>query len=247
MIRDKVRFPIPASRQFASWTAAVTGLADALGDAGVLVMINGVVGTNTSRPLDPDEFRGFTLADRLAPLIFVNGADTKSAQLFTLAHEAAHVWLGASGVGNEQPSRGDGPGVEHWCSNVAAEFLVPLDDFRLVFNRLLPRAEELQRVARRYRVSTLVILSRALDAGFIDWQTYRTDFEDERARLRAIPRSSSGGNFYATLSARVGKPFLKALLSNTVAGETLYSDAFRMLGIKEQRVFDEIPTRLNLA
>lgn len=247
LIRETVRFPIPASRQFASWTAAVTGLADALGDAGVLVMINGVVGTNTSRALDPDEFRGFTVADPLAPLIFVNGADTKSAQLFTLAHEAAHVWIGVSGVGNDQPGGGPGHAVERWCSSVAAEFLVPLEDFRLAFNHRLPRVGEVQRAARRYRVSTLVILSRAFDAGFIDWDSYRNEFDEERARLREIPRSSSGGNFYAALSARVGKPFLKALLSNTVAGDTLYSDAFRMLGIKEQRVFDELPTRLNLA
>ena len=105
-----------------TWTAAVGELRRAVEALGVMAVINGIVGNNTHRKLDVNEFRGFALSDPHAPLIFVNGADARSAQMFTFAHELAHLWLGDAGEGLSgfkglQPGGGE---VERFCDRAAA-------------------------------------------------------------------------------------------------------------------------------
>lgn len=67
-----------------TWSDALGGLRNRIEAVGIIVVVNGVVGNNNFRKLDPEEFRGFVLTDEYAPLIFVNGADGKAAQMFTL-------------------------------------------------------------------------------------------------------------------------------------------------------------------
>ncbi len=244
-ISNTLSFDLEARRQFGTWTDALRQFMAQAEDAGVLVMCSGVVFNNNRRTLDPEEFRGFAIADPLAPLVFVNGADTKAAQMFTLAHELAHVWLGQSAVSDpDLRTLADGA-VETWCNQVAAELLVPM---AVLQDELRPDekvSDSMTRLARRFKVSSLVILRRLFDAGEMSQAEFRQMYKIELARINARTKSS-GGDFYLTQAARVSKRFATALVESTLEGRTLYRDAFRMLGISKLETFRELGRTLHV-
>jgi Zn-dependent peptidase ImmA (M78 family) len=249
-LRDALGFGLARRVDFGNWTEALGGLIEHAETAGVLVMVNGVVGTNTHRRLNPEEFRGFALVDDYAPVVFVNGADTKAAQIFTLAHELAHVALGGSGV--SRPDLAElvraANTTERWCNQVAAELLVPIESIRQEFSGAGDFTAELDRLARFYRVSTLVVLRRIFDAGLMPRDRYRDAYRDELGRVLDLAASrGSGGNFYYTQPIRVSKTFARALISDTREGRTLYRDAFRMLGSRKVSSFEELGKHLGVA
>lgn len=230
-----------------TWTDALRQLITKAEDAGVLVMASSIVGSNSHRKLDIEEFRGFALADDLAPLVFINAADSKAAQMFTIAHELAHVWLRESGVSDVEAGRVPPRGVERWCNTVAAELLVPLEALRAEYRPNASVADEVQRLARRFKVSSLVALRRLFDAGYISQATLWGTYREELARLRAIDRGvTGGGDFYRTLGARTGKRFARAVLSSALEGQTLFQDAFRMLGMRKSATFYEAARELGV-
>lgn len=246
-MRETLGLSTEARRQLSSWTEALRQLIAKAEDTGVMVMASSIVGSNSHRKLDVGEFRGFVLADDLAPLVFLNGADSKAAQMFTLAHELAHVWLGATGVSDTQAGQVPEQRTERWCNQVAAELLMPLEELRASHQRNAPIPDEIQRLAREFKVSTLVALRRLFDAGFIDqaqlWQHYR----EEQARLRSLKeRSSGGGDFYRSLGARTSKRFARAIVTSTLEGQTLFLDAFRMLGVRKTATFYEAARELGV-
>ncbi len=242
-MRETLRFDLAARRECRTWTEALRLFRRQADDAGVLVMVTGIVMSNTHRPLDPGEFRGFALSDPLAPLIFVNGKDTKAAQMFTLAHELAHIWLGASALSNlgAAPERGFRR-EEVWCNAVAAELLVPLEALRSDLRRNELLEDALSRLARTYKVSTLVILRRLLDAGWLTRERFDAAWAQENERLRKLVESdkTDGGIFPRTTIARVGRRFARALVTSTLEGQTLYRDAFRMLGVRKTEAFNNL-------
>lgn len=249
-IRSLLKFDLAERTSFSSWEIALRQLIDRIEGVGILVMISGIVGSNTHRKLDPGEFRGFALADPLAPLIFVNGADTKAAQIFTLVHELAHIWLGHSALSDAAMASKSGVEEELWCNQVAAEVLVPLallvNDFSGVVS-----VEELERLAARYRVSTLVVLKRLYDAKALSWEEYLQMYEEEKMRVMSILAArrgdGGGGNYYYTQPLRLSRRFSRAVISSAFEGSTSYRDAYQLLGTKKRATFDNLAEELGVA
>jgi len=216
----------------------------ALEGVGVLVMRSGVVGASNTRKLSTREFRGFSLYDDIAPLIFVNVADEPfSAQNFTLLHEFAHLLLGHSAL-----SGGDrllsGTGEEAWCNRVAACVLLP-DEALTAFNEATT-VQDYRALARRFGVSAEVVLHRLHGARRIDEERYGELLEAVRADYGGEKRRSGGGNYYNTLTARLGRSFATAIVTSTLEGRTGFTESFRMFGTHKREVFDKLARHLQV-
>lgn len=245
-------------REVLDWTAqsratcrgsdgALTWLREHAEAAGVLVMISGIVGSNTHRTLDPQEFRGFALVDRYASVVFVNGADSKAAQVFTLAHELAHLWLGETALSDLDPRSIRTNDVERWCNQVAAELLVPMAEFRSRFDQGSDLRVQLRPLAEYFRVSTQVILGRIREAGALTWDEYLVELGVERARVAEfLAGSGGGGNYYNTKPVQVSRRFASALIASAKEGRTPYTRALRLLDVKKESTFDGLADHLGV-
>ena len=219
-----------------SWTAALRLLREKVDAAGVLVVFNGIVGNNTSRSLDPDEFQGFALADEYAPLIFVNNADFIAAKMFTLVHELANVFVGESGVSQferMQPSQND---TERFCDQAAAEFLVPESSFRDLWNlvdrnTVVPTGVSFESIARQFKVSAIVAARRALDLDLIDVDTFYAFYENHKQQGGTIQQTTDGGNFWNTQRWRIGPRFAAAVARATKEERLTYREACSLTGL----------------
>lgn len=215
-----------------TWSEALRELQKRMEAASVLVVVNGIVGNNTHRKLNPEEFRGFVLVDNYAPLVFVNGADAKAAQMFTLAHELAHLWLGSSAAFDLRELQPADDDTERACNRIAAEFLIPEHELRNSWPEARQYPNRFQVIARRFKVSELVAARRALDLTLIRKSEfhdfYRAYLEDARRRSSEGER---GGDFYASQNFRIGRRFAETVVRAAREGKLLYRDAYELTGL----------------
>lgn len=212
-----------------SWEKALQYLTQAIEGVGIIVTFNGIVGNNTRRVLDVNECRGFVMVDNFAPFLFINAADAKAAQMFTIAHELAHIWVGASaGFDFQNMLPADDP-LERLCDLVAAEFLVPE-------SYLLEHWEENQNyveLGKTFKVSPIVIARRALDLNLIDKKSFFTFYNSYISDLEKIKANrGSGGDFYTTVKKRISLAFAAHVNQAVKTNNLLYRDAYRLTGLK---------------
>ena len=233
------------ANQESTWTDALMHLRQKIEGAGILIVINGVVGNNNYRKLDPNEFRGFVLSDPYAPLVFINGADFKAAQMFTIAHEVAHLWINRGGVSNFEAMQPPPIRVEQWCNQVAAEFLVPAAELSEMWEDAKRSPEPYQAIAARFKVSTIVAARRVLDLGLISkkkfFEFYDSYQKDERRKKEA--KKNKGGDFWNTQNVRVGQRFGTAVVRAAREGRLLYREAYQLTGLSG-KTFDRFAENL---
>jgi Zn-dependent peptidase ImmA (M78 family) len=230
-------------RNCRDWRAYLTLLSRNAQDAGILVMRCGIVGSDTTRPLDVAEFRGFALADAVAPVVFINARDAISAQIFTLIHELAHIWINQSGISNPDPAELRAHRFEEFCNKVAAEVLVPANDFTAAWGSIIDVDAFPAKLARTFLVSTLVVIRRAFELGAIN----ESDFFRlvKREKSRPIPARKPGGDANRMLVSRNSHRLTVGVLNAVRQNRLMYRDAAKLLGVSDARVPELLRKRLD--
>ena len=214
-------------------------------NAGIYVVLLGDVGSHHSK-IEPEEFRGIAVADPTAPLVVINKYDAKPAKLFTLVHELAHIWLGASGISNLNGlgTSVSNNNIEKLCNAVAAEFLVPEAQIRSVWKEPEGSLQQaVDELAKRFKVSGAVIGRRLLDAGFIDNQEYGALLITYQNRWKSVKEKSKqnegGPNPNILAGYYLGQKTLNTLIQAAYSGRITLQDAARVLNIPVSR-FDKV-------
>ena len=204
-------------------------------EQGILVMRNGIVRQATNRPLQVEEFRGFSIADPMAPIIFVNNADSNAAQIFTLAHELAHIWIGEGGVYDADLTitRRDPDDIEAFCNEVAGELLLPWSHLSQLWNnRSVSKTNWVRIMSRRFSVSTVMVARQLWMHHAIDREEFFAIYEVERENWLPSKKTTSGGDYYRMVPIRNSRLLTEVILESVTAAETSIRDASRMLGVK---------------
>jgi Zn-dependent peptidase ImmA (M78 family) len=225
-IRKVLKLKENWASSFYTWEEALNFLVETIEDKGIITVFNGVVENSTRRKIPVDECRGFVLVDDLAPFMFINNADYKSAQMFTIVHELAHIWTGNSAGFDFRKLQPANDPIEKLCDQVAAEFLVP----ERVFNDSWRKNPNTRILARNFKVSEIVV---ALDTGMWTKKEFFKFYENYRNReFVKKEKQSSGGDFYATAKKRLSITFASHVNQAVKTGQLLYRDAYKLTSMK---------------
>lgn len=228
-IKAKLHLDNTWADNFSNWEQAKDYLSQKIEDSGIIVVFNGVVGNNTHRKIDVNDCRGFVLTDDYVPFMFINSADSKAAQMFTLAHELAHIWIGYSAgfdLRSLQPAANE---IEILCDRIAAEFLVPKETFMALWEN----NNDFEFLAKKFKVSKIVIARRALDFGKINREDFFAFYNDHMSReFRKKENREGGGDFYNTQKKRLSIRFLSFVNQAVKQNKLLVRDAYQITGMK---------------
>jgi Zn-dependent peptidase ImmA (M78 family) len=243
-ITERLQFSLPEFRQQATIEAAFTYLRQKIEAAGVYVLLVGNLGSHHTN-ISAEVFRGFAIADRIAPFIVINDQDARPAWAFTALHELAHLWLGATGLsGASIEAR-----IEGFCNDVAGEILLPAADLATVTNlRQMPFDqvfEALSTHAAAWKLSRAMVAYRFLRGNVITegvWKQVVDQLRQEwlatrSRRQQAEETGNAGGpSYYVVKRRRLGNALLDIIRRSLGDGAITYTKAAQVLGVKPRNV-----------
>ena len=242
-IRGTLGHSLADFRSETSSEAAFASLRGAAEDIGIFVLLMGNLGSHHTA-IALDVFRGFALADDIAPLIVINDADSRAAWSFTLVHELAHLWLGETGTSGVSAEAG----TELFCNRVAGEFLLPTEDLKhesIDVNAGVDAVSlKISELAEYWNLSSSMVAYRLYQVRLIDhrmWTLLSESFRDlwlrGREKRRRLARERPGGpNYYVVKRHRVGAALLQVTGRMLDAGALTTSKAARVLCVKAKQV-----------
>lgn len=235
-VRDALRLkqeaPLPGRDK-------VRELVSLMEDAGILVARNSIAENSTRRALNVEEFRGFTLEEDGYCLVFINTRDTKTAQLFSLAHELAHVVLGKPGI-SDHSERLE---TEQWCNQFAAAFLCPGASLREKFQPTDELAEQVPALSKTYGMSREALLWRLVGLGMVSQEEaipLAARFRKEQALMKTSRDAKGAPPRHVLIKARVGEKFFETVLGAAESGVLPEKQAASLLGTTTYDSFEKL-------
>ena len=222
---------------------ALAFLREKLEDIGVFVFLGGHLENNTHAKLDPEEFKGFSIVDQLAPAIFVNTRAYLATQIFTLVHEFVHILLGESAISelSDEDMLFSNSAVEQFCNKVAAAVLVPEKELTNVSSEY----EAFDNLSKKLKVSPLVILIRASEKGFLSKRDFRNLLNQYHEKLtvwlgeqeeKKKSEKRSTPSWYVLKKFSLGKRFLNLAISALKESSIPPNYFYSLTGIKISRI-----------
>src|SRR5215468_5016980 len=241
-IRQVIRIELSEFRAQASPESAFALLRSRVEAAGIFVLLMGNLGSHHTA-IDVEVFRGFALADNVAPFVVLNDQDAPSAWSFTLIHELVHLWLGTTGVSGAFIDTK----IEKFCNDVAGSFLLPANELPFVGVDLTTAVETAaQRIgefAEERNVSRSMVAYSLLRAGLLSDKTWRTltgQFKSQWLRSRDAKRERrkerAGPSYYVVRRHRLGPALLHFVSRSMSEGALSPTKAGQVLGVKPRSV-----------
>lgn len=204
-------------------TKVYSFLREKVGRKQVFVFESGIVGSNTRKTLDINEFRAFALYDTYVPLVFINTSDYIQAKSFSLLHEIVHIAIGQNDL-----MAGEYIEEENFCNSVAAEIMVPTKKFEEFWTyKEGDPIDKLAIASSFFKCSISVVTLKAYRLGFINQDICAKHLHNIS---QIAKKENKGGNFYNNVSVRLDHNFLSLLFTSVHEGKTRYTDAYRMTG-----------------